>query len=58
MREMRGEDRRQRGRVPSYLAVSADFDWFIVIPGILEVLTHVEIQTTPSGGGGGRQDKR
>ena len=44
--------------VPLYLAVSADFDWFIVIPGILEVLTHVEIQATPSGGGGGRQDKR
>ena len=43
---------KQGGR--GYLAVSAYFDWLIVIPRILEVLTHVEVQTTPRGKGGMR----
>ena len=30
------------------LSISADFDWFVVVPRILEVHTHRKLQATPA----------
>ena len=32
------------------LSISADFDWFVVVPRILEVHTHRKLQATPAKG--------
>ena len=38
--------RHTHRRIETYLSVSADFDWFVIVPRVLEVHTHRELQAT------------
>jgi hypothetical protein len=36
----------QTWKSETYLSISADFDWFVVVPRVLEVHTHRKLQAT------------
>ena len=37
-------------KLATHLSISADFDWFVIVPRVLEVHTHRELQTASVAG--------